>query len=66
MRIPFQSIMFLLIITPLLIAPARGQEGWIQLFDGKTLTGLKAAENPDSFRVEDGSIVCEGPRAHLF
>jgi hypothetical protein len=39
---------------------------WLSLFDGKTLTGWKAGENPDSFKVVDGSIACDGPRAHLF
>ena len=38
---------------------------WIPLFDGRTLTGWRAAENPGSFRVEDGAIECDGPRAHL-
>jgi hypothetical protein len=39
---------------------------WQELFDGKTLTGWKANENPDSWKVEDGAIVCHGPRSHLF
>ena len=43
-----------------------GADGWVSIFDGKTLDGWKAAENPDSFRVEDGAVVAEGPRAHLF
>lgn len=38
----------------------------IALFDGRSLAGWQAAENPASFRVEDGAIVCRGPRAHLF
>lgn len=40
--------------------------GWFPLFDGKTLTGWKASEDPSSFKVEDGAIVAHGPRAHLF
>ena len=40
--------------------------GWIPLFDGKTLMGWKASENPASFTIEDGCIVAHGPRAHLF
>lgn len=37
------------------------------LFDGESLDGWRVtAENPDSFRVEDGAIIAEGPRAHLF
>ena len=36
------------------------------LFDGKSLEGWTASENPETFRVEDGLIVVHGPRAHLF
>jgi hypothetical protein len=46
--------------------PAAGADGWISLFDGKSLDGWKASENPKTFRVEDGRIVVDGPRAHLF
>ncbi len=41
-------------------------DGWVSIFDGKTLTGWKAAENPATFSVQDGAIVVAGPRAHLF
>jgi hypothetical protein len=41
-------------------------EGWIPLFDGKSLTNWKASENPGTFAVENGAIVVHGPRAHLF
>ncbi len=36
------------------------------LFDGQTLRGWRAAENPSGFRVQDGAIVCNGTRGHLF
>lgn len=39
---------------------------WISLFDGKSLDGWKASENPETFKVEDGKIVVHGPRSHLF
>ena len=42
------------------------EDGWICLFDGKSLDGWKVSENPDSFKVEDGQIVAFGPRGHLF
>jgi hypothetical protein len=45
---------------------ATAEEGWVTLFDGTTLAGWKAAESPASFRVVDGTIACDGPRAHLF
>ncbi|MDB5389513.1 MAG: hypothetical protein JWM11_5159 [Planctomycetaceae bacterium] len=38
---------------------------WQPLFNGKDLTGWKASENGD-FKVEDGTIVVRGKRAHLF
>ena len=48
---------------------AFGQEsndGWISLFDGKTLNGFKASENKGTFSVRDGMIVAQGPRSHLY
>lgn len=39
---------------------------WVSLFDGKSLNGWKANENPQSCRVEDGAIVVNGDRSHLF
>ncbi len=43
-----------------------GEEGWISLFDGKTLNGWKASENQKVFSVRDGMICAEGGRSHLF
>jgi hypothetical protein len=43
-----------------------GNSGWIALFDGKTLNGWKVGENASTFHVENGSIVANGPVAHLF
>ena len=48
------------------LAAEQAEEGFISLFDGKTLNGWKIAENQDSFHVQDGMIVVHGPRAHLF
>ena len=53
-------------LLPALGARANANEGWLTLFDGRSLAGWRAAENPASFRVEDGAIVADGPRAHLF
>ncbi|MEX1233070.1 MAG: DUF1080 domain-containing protein [Planctomycetaceae bacterium] len=40
-------------------------EGWITLFNGEDLEGWKISDN-GQFKVEDGTIVVSGPRAHLF
>lgn len=53
------STMLMLTCTP------SGSE-WVSLFDGNSLNGWKASENPDTWKVEDGKLVCEGPRSHLF
>src|SRR6188508_2285729 len=42
------------------------KDGWVSLFDGKTLDGWKASEHPSTFSVKDGQIVVFGDRAHLF
>ncbi len=41
-------------------------DGWQTLFDGKSFAGWKASENTDSWKIEDGKLVCFGPRSHLF
>jgi len=41
-------------------------EGWINLFDGKTFTNWKVGEHAGTFTIEDGTIVVNGERAHLF
>ncbi len=45
---------------------AGGEEGFVSLFDGKSLEGWKASENPDTFKVQDGMLIVHGPRSHLF
>jgi hypothetical protein len=45
---------------------AQDDQGWVTMFDGKSLKGWKANENSDSWKVEDGMLVCDGPRSHLF
>lgn len=54
-----------LLATPARSHPAPSEE-WVDLFDGHSLRGWRASEHPATFRVEDGVIVAEGPRAHLF
>lgn len=41
-------------------------QDWIKIFDGKTLNGWKANDNPESWSVKDGAIVGDGERSHLF
>ena len=47
-------------------APKPDADGFVSLFDGKTLDGWKVGKNADTFKVEDGAIVVNGDVAHLF
>ncbi len=59
--------MYLVIVSAILFScTSKNTNEWQSLFDGKTLENWKAAENEASFRVEEGALICEGPRAHLF
>ena len=42
------------------------KDGWISLFDGKSLDGWKVGDNASTFSVADGMIIVHGPTAHLF
>ena len=44
----------------------KSDDGWVTIFDGKSFDGWKASENADSWKIEDGAFICEGPRSHLF
>jgi hypothetical protein len=47
-------------------APVPDAEGWVNLFDGRTLQGWKPSEHTNSWTVRDGAIVAHGDRSHLF
>ncbi|NCY03233.1 MAG: DUF1080 domain-containing protein, partial [Planctomycetia bacterium] len=53
-------------VCPVAIVHAAPPDAWQSLFDGRTLAGWEATNNPESFRVEDGAIAAGGgPMAHL-
>lgn len=63
----WDSLASIVILSVLAVATAEAEEtGFEQLFDGKSLAGWKANENPGSWQVVNGEIVCHGPRSHLF
>jgi hypothetical protein len=49
-------------------AAAQTDKGWIALFDGKSLDGWKASDDPASFTIEDGQIAvnAKGGPSHLY
>lgn len=66
MKLP--ALLAALLLPLILIAADKpDKDGWISLFDGKTLNGWKLGGAEGSFKVEDGAIVANGkPIGHLF
>ncbi|MEZ6087494.1 MAG: DUF1080 domain-containing protein [Pirellulaceae bacterium] len=63
----FNQFAALLTVTLAIGGALRAEDdGYVQLFDGKSLNGWKASENKESWSVKDGNLVCNGPRSHLF
>lgn len=58
------SLFLVLCMSAILIGCDRDE--WISLFDGETLDGWTPNENTGSWLVEDGAIVTNGTRSHLF
>jgi hypothetical protein len=56
----------ILLIATFTFTSINQNDGWVNLFDGKTLNGWRASEHPATFTVQDGMIVVYGDRAHLF
>ncbi len=56
----------LLCAASLSFAADKAGKGWKNIFDGKTLNGWKANELPEAWKVENGAIVGDGERSHLF
>ncbi len=61
-----RTLLLSLALLPLAVFGADQSDGWISLFDGKSLDGWKANESPETFKVENGQIIVHGPRSHLF
>ena len=57
----------LALALPAVLQAADVEPGFTSLFDGKTMNGWKLAEeNQKTWRVEDGALVANGERCHLF
>jgi hypothetical protein len=59
---PFLPIILALTFSTLMPAA----DGWITMFDGKTLDGWKADTDPEAWSVKDGAIVGDGKKGNLF
>jgi len=61
-----RSVLFLSISMFVLFLDGCSSNDWHILFDGATLDGWEASDNKDSWIIEDGALVTNGPRSHLF
>ena len=52
----------------LLVTSVQGDDKaeWTNMWDGVTFDGWKVNENKESWKIEDGTLVCVGERSHLF
>lgn len=62
----YSAAIVLVVFASALKKEVPADDGWVSLFDGKSLKGWKASEHPATFSVADGAIVVYGDRAHLF
>lgn len=54
-------------LSPAFAAEPATEEGFVSLFDGKSMNEWRpSTENPKSWKVKDGTLMCDGPRCHLF
>ena len=56
----------ILVLPAFVFGETNSSSDWISLFDGQSLTGWKAAENPETWSVQDGQLIAHGKRSHLF
>jgi len=66
MKNTFSTMLAITVMMLFSTCQQKQQDEWIDLFNGEDLTGWVAKENPETFSVEDGAIVCNGDRGHLY
>ncbi len=66
MKTFFSLALGMLLSVSLFAQKKESNEGWINLFDGKSFAGWKVSEHAGTFTVQDGMIVAFGDRSHLF
>jgi hypothetical protein len=62
--LPITCLLFPLISATFAAEP--DGEGWVTIFDGKSLDGWEVNENPDTWTLKDGVLIANGDRSHIF
>jgi len=60
------ALIGLMALATTTLAAEKDDDGWKTLFDGKSFKGWKVNENVDTWKIEDGAMVCKGDRSHVF
>src|ERR1041385_2096153 len=64
---PISLLAFVVVLASSQLSASAAEEGFKQIFDGKSFTGWKMAnENTNTWKIEDGALVTRGARCHLF
>lgn len=62
----FLSLLLSAFLVTCAASKKSGSDGWVSLFDGKSMNGWKVGANANSFKIENGTIAVNGDVAHLF
>ncbi len=62
----FTFAMAALLLALAFSSKTNAQDGWVELINGKDMTGWRANENTSTWTVEDGLLKMVGKRSHLF
>ena len=66
LRLASAALALTVLVTGATAPTVAQDDGWVSLFDGKSLDGWKVGENASTFSVADGELRVFGPRAHLY
>jgi len=65
-KVLYFGTLMLLMAVSVSFAQKKKKDGWISIFDGKSMDGWKVGENASTFSLENGTLKVAGPRAHIF
>ena len=65
-KLIYLSLVGFCLIALVSFKPPQKNDGWISLFDGKTLNNWKVGDHAGTFHVDSGMIIAHGDVAHLF
>jgi hypothetical protein len=65
-KVLYFGTLMLLMAVSVSFAQKKKKDGWITIFDGKSMDGWKVGENASTFSLENGTLKVAGPRAHIF